>query len=273
MLTLALLSLLSQKCITVHGVRACGYSCVENGSQGQCAKTPEGVCHATTEGLVCFDPPSWLKAFPRVEWRKPTCVTDGTEISCGYDCKRGSGSEMKCAKTPKGVCRASGGRVTCFDPSPVVYGVFGGDVPAPSCKQSASSVACGYACAGGGLGTVRCAGTPFGTCTEFASGVTCVDPPAEVICAKGKSTPSPTCVRGLDSVACGYHCVSAGSTTACAKTPEGSCDKVANATCFDPPARGGTAACLETMADKGDAEEEDESPTAQPLPPVNISED
>lgn len=248
MLALTLFTLLSQspqQCITVNNARVCGFNCVENGSSGACSQTPQGVCAKSTSSVLCFDPPQWLTLMNTTGFPRPTCVTEGTTVACGYDCKKLNG-RGSCAQTPRGVCVVAYNDVTCFDPPPEVYGVFENATPAPKCEQRDGRVACGYNCAFA-AGKTSCAVTPFGVCAENGSQVVCFDPSKAVLCQKGKSTPKPQCVPQSGSFTCGYKCAVAGAESNCAQTPDGSCDTGApgKPTCFDPPVRGGTNACLE----------------------------
>ncbi|MDP2270040.1 MAG: hypothetical protein Q8N23_28460 [Archangium sp.] len=248
LLTLAALAVFAQgpqKCVTVGGNRVCGYECADNGVRAQCTQTPAGVCAKNSTQVMCFDPPLWLAATWGGAVPKPVCETDGTNIACGYDCKR-EGVKVACASTPSGICTRQYGSITCFDPAPEVYGVFGKSVPAPSCKAQDGQVACGYGCIASN-NQVACARTPFGLCAEGGGSPTCFDPDKAVICAKGTSTAKAQCVRQSGSVFCGYACARAGDEVACAKTPDGSCDTSGpgKPVCFDPPMRGGSSACLE----------------------------
>lgn len=249
MITLALVVVLSQaapQCVSLNGSRTCGYSCVENGATARCAQTPAGICTKTGSAVACFDPPTWLAAI-KAEFPKPTCLSDGGNLACGYDCKR-EGGQVACAQTPRGICFARYGRLTCMDPPPSVYATLGEQTAKPTCKAQDGVVACGYQCLAGN-GVIECTTTPWGTCAEFGGVPDCFDPPKEVICAMGKDTPKPECVNASGRVVCGYHCVTAGTTVGCALTPNGSCDTKGSGgpTCFDPPVRGGTAACLESL--------------------------
>jgi hypothetical protein len=244
-LTLTLLSQAGQKCVTVSSTRVCGYECAENGSSAQCTQTPFGVCAKNSAQVVCFDPPLWLSAVWGSAVPKPGCETDGKSIVCGYDCKR-DGPRIACASTPAGICTRQYGTVTCFDPPPEVYGVFGKSVPPPACKAQDGQVACGYGCMAAN-NQIACAKTPFGACGEAGGAPSCFDPDAAVICAKGAATAKAQCVTQSNSVFCGYACARAGIEVACAKTPDGTCDTSGpgKPVCFDPPMRGGSAACLE----------------------------
>lgn len=249
-LALLVISQSGQKCVTVGGVRTCGYECVDNGSRGACMQTPVGVCAKNSSTVMCFDPPLWLNGVWGGPLPKPTCVTEGSNIACGYDCKRES-QRVECAATPLGICTRQYGTVVCFDPPPEVYGVFGKSVPAPSCKAQDGIVACGYGCVSG-ANQIACAKTPFGMCAEAGGAPGCFDPDKNTICAKGASTAKAQCVKQSGNVICGYSCTRAGDEIACAKTPDGSCDTngPGKPVCFDPPMRGGSAACLEAAGAK-----------------------
>lgn len=250
LLALAVLAQPTQKCVTTGATRVCGYECVDNGSSAACAQTPAGVCQKNSSRVTCFDPPLWLNAVWGGPLPKPGCVSDGTNLACGYDCKR-EGTKVACAQTPLGLCSTQYSTVTCFDPPPEVYGVFGKDVPKPTCKVQDSKVACGYDCLAGN-NQLACAKTPFGVCAEAGGAPSCFDPDKTVICAKGKRTPKPECISQSGRLFCGYHCARAGAELACAKTPDGTCDTAGpdKPVCFDPPVRGGTAACLEAAGAK-----------------------
>ncbi len=240
-----------QKCVTVNGTRSCGYECIDNGERAQCTQSPTGVCAKNSQTVVCFDPPTWLQAaWGAGPLPKPSCESVGASIACGYDCKR-EGLKVACAQTPKGVCTREYGMLLCFDPPPEVYGIFGHAIPAPICKAQDGQVACGYKCVAGS-GQLACAKTPFGVCAEAGGAPSCFDPDKIVICAKGKATPAAECIAQSGRLWCGYHCARAGIEVACAQTPDGTCDTggPGKPVCFDPPVRGGSAACLETLSAK-----------------------
>lgn len=238
------------KCVTSNGTRTCGYGCVENGSTARCAQTPQGVCGKNASGMMCFDPPLWLGALKLSGLPSPTCVDSGSAIACGYDCKKENG-RLGCAQTPKGTCQIIYGAVICADPPPVAYALLGADVPVPTCKSQDARVACGYDCKAS-AGRIECAKTPFGACGEDGTAPVCFDPSNAVICAKGTSTPKPQCVVASGRMVCGYNCKTGGTEVACAQTPDGTCDTAGpgKPVCFDPPVRGGSAACIEASAGK-----------------------
>ena len=147
LVALAVLAQPAQKCVTVSGTRSCGYDCVDNGVRGACAQTQAGVCSKNSTQVMCFDPGLFLTAVWGGAVPRPACESAGSTIACGYDCKK-EGGRVACAATPSGVCTAQYGSITCFDPPPEVYGVFGKSVPAPACKAQDGQVACGYNCLG-----------------------------------------------------------------------------------------------------------------------------
>lgn len=49
-------SLLRPECITLDGAIACGYQCFTRNGQLACAKTPDGRCFASGDGIACTDP-------------------------------------------------------------------------------------------------------------------------------------------------------------------------------------------------------------------------
>lgn len=248
LVTIAVLAQPAQKCVTVGGTRTCGFECVDNGARGQCTQTFAGVCAKNSSQVLCFDPPLWLAAVWGGAVPKPTCESEGGSIACGYDCKK-EGGRVACASTPSGICTRNYGSITCFDPPPAVYGALGKSVPAPTCKAQEGKVACGYDCHANN-GQLACAKTPFGVCGDAGGSPSCFDPDKAVICAKGASTPKASCVRVGGTLFCGYACARAGDEVSCAKTPDGTCDTAGpgKPTCFDPPVRGGSSACLEAVA-------------------------
>ena len=110
----------------------------------------------------------WGRAAP-----KPTC----RGAVCGYGCVA-SGAAVACAKTPAGVCLATGGRAKCFDPDLAVLCAYGPRVRRPACLVEQGQIACGYDCKAT-QGKVACAATPRGTCNAMSGSVTCSDPPLD----------------------------------------------------------------------------------------------
>ena len=96
------------KCMAYNGQIDCGYHCKSDYGTVKCAKTPQGVCHAAYEQVKCWDPEVKTD-------EKPKCMAYNGQIACGYHCKSDYGT-VKCAETPQGICHASDGTVTCWDP-------------------------------------------------------------------------------------------------------------------------------------------------------------
>jgi hypothetical protein len=108
---------------------------------------------------------------------------------------------------------------------------------APTCVSAQGQMACGYHCTSN-LNQMACSATPEGLCDSTPSRVACWDPPADVrmLMATRDDLPQPTCVRTLDKVACGFHCVRTNSQVACSDSPMGACmTRFGKATCWDPP--------------------------------------
>lgn len=108
------------ECKESRGQVACGYNCRLAEGGVACARTPYGVCTVTYGRIYCWDPPE--SAIHEYGASLPTarCLTAGTAVACGYDCQA-SRAEVRCANTPKGVCRVDEGRFTCFDPPPLLH--------------------------------------------------------------------------------------------------------------------------------------------------------
>lgn len=221
-------------CVNANGQTACGYSCKAESGNVKCAQTPQGICASNGGNIVCFDPPVLLarvlKTVPA-----PTCKIEQGTMACGYNCTSAM-SELRCTKTPMGVCEARYGKTVCFDPPDTVIALFVPEVPAAGCLAKDGSIACGYNCTSGSGGTVACSKTPLGVCLARDSSPVCFDPPLDVLCALGKTIKRPTCKADFGQIVCGYDCKSSSGKVACARTPAGSCsDGAGGITCFDPP--------------------------------------
>ncbi|HZI06618.1 MAG TPA: hypothetical protein VEZ71_21490 [Archangium sp.] len=231
-------------CRAIDGHVACGYQCKSDGRRVQCAQTPQGTCQVLDGQAVCFDPPPHIVRIYGSALPEPECkVVDG-QVACGYQCATQPG-KVKCARTPAGVCAGRNDDIICFDPPPEVYAVHGKDTPRAECRGNGLENACGYKCTLG-AGKVACNKTPMGTCKSDGMQLTCVDPPAEVLCAWGKNLPPLQCQLSDGQPVCGYGCTKAYSKVSCAATPKGLC-KVFDTEvyCFDPPsAQDADLACL-----------------------------
>lgn len=207
-------------CLVAGAAVACGYDCKATKTHVVCARTPAGVCGASSQELRCFEPPADANA-------KPSCLTDGAEVACGFDCKA-KGGHVACTRTVDGVCGVSTELAACFDPP------WTPEDPkrTPTCITEGAALACGYECVRAG-GQVMCARSPDGRCATSGARVACFDPPAW---ARSAAVAKPSCVSSGDGLACGYDCKREGEKLACATTPKGKC--VAHGgeiTCFDPP--------------------------------------
>jgi hypothetical protein len=221
-------------CRTVNGLTACGYGCRTDAQRPRCARTPEGRCTLLDGQAVCFDPPTFLTRVYGAALPAPECRSFEGQVACGYRCAAQAG-QVRCARTPQGVCHGRSGQVVCFDPSAAVYAVWGVDTPPAECRTVGEHTVCGYRCVAG-LEGVRCASTPAGVCRSEGGRVACFDPPAALLCAHGRDVPTPQCRSSEGQPVCGYGCASAYGRAACARTPQGVC-RVAESQvhCFDPP--------------------------------------
>jgi hypothetical protein len=102
---------------------------------------------------------------------RPGCRTAYGTTECGYHCVAAYG-DVRCARTPAGVCAAAYGQLTCWDPPRSSRRARG---ERAQCVPAYGTVACGYGCVAA-YGEVRCAQTPQGTCSAAYGQVTCWDP-------------------------------------------------------------------------------------------------
>ena len=150
---------------------------------------------------------------------EPECVTQYGTTVCGYNCVASYG-EVKCSRTPQGVCEASYGKVVCWDPAEHVR-------QKAECVASYGDIACGYNCVAS-YGVVKCSRTPQGACEASYGQVVCWDPSVRT---KQKAE----CISSYGSIACGYNCASGYGEVKCARTPNGICKADAGSvTCWDP---------------------------------------
>jgi hypothetical protein len=119
---------------------------------------------------------------------------------------------------------------------PASVGAQSAPIPQPTCLAQYGQTACGHHCVAN-FGQVRCAQTPFGTCSSGAGTVACWDPPPVVRQVLRERTPRPACVANYGQIACGYECASGFDQVQCAQTPFGACKADAGKiVCGDPPA-------------------------------------
>jgi hypothetical protein len=164
----------------------------------------------------------------------PDCVTAQGRTTCGYAC-RSTGSSARCAQTPQGLCTVLQGEVHCFDPPLAVIHHPPKQTATPMCRQSGTSVACGYRCMVV-EGRVACARTPYGVCKVLNGRLTCWDPTDTAIHQYGAELPPAQCRAAGGAVACGYECQTTLDQVACTQTPAGRCTaQGGQVTCWDPP--------------------------------------
>jgi len=161
-------------CIRNSGKTACGYNCQAAHGQVACSRMLSGVCAASSEGVVCWDPPDWARAHYGEKLPRPHCITRAGQTQCGYHCQAHD-DQINCAQSPDGVCRATALGVTCWDPPPSAYCADDLALPRPMCVTLDDAVACGYACQVRN-GQLACASTPGGRCEVVPEGIVCFDP-------------------------------------------------------------------------------------------------
>ena len=160
-------------CASAYGKTACGFHCVAEYGQIQCAKTPEGRCQAAYGKVTCWDPPpaerhrghhrereaGESEAHPGSHRPRAaaSCKSAYGKTECGYHCVAKYG-KVACAATPEGACAAAYGKVTCWDP-PRQRPRPRRETPRASCLAAYGQIACGYDCTAA-YGKVRCATTP-----------------------------------------------------------------------------------------------------------------
>lgn len=108
------------ECKESRGQVACGYNCRINNGEVACNRTPYGVCTVHFGRQVCWDPSDTVIHAYGAQTPQPRCVNASESIACGYDCKTDR-AEVRCAATPRGVCRIDNGNFTCFDPPVLLH--------------------------------------------------------------------------------------------------------------------------------------------------------
>jgi len=107
-------------------------------------------------------------------------------------------------------------------------------IPPPTCLSANGETACGYACQTSSR-QVRCASTPYGTCTVLNDEVHCVDPLPASIHHPPDEGLRPECKEVRGRVACGFRCLVTQGQVACARTPYGVCrEHFGEVKCWDP---------------------------------------
>ena len=167
-------------CQRSNGQTVCGFACLAAHGELACARTPRGVCGASTDGVVCWDPPAAVRAHYGDKTPRPGCITRAGHTECGYRCQAHD-DDIACAATPDGICRSTARGVTCWDPPVSAYCADDRALPRPRCVVVGDDVACGYDCLARN-GEMACARTPGGRCQATASGIVCFDAELPPMC-------------------------------------------------------------------------------------------
>lgn len=101
-----------QECKSAYGKTVCGYHCQAAFGDVRCARTHKGACEVAFGKITCDDPPRWVVLAPDAP--AMSCLTAYGKTACGYSCQAGYG-DVRCARTPDGVCQASFGKVACSE--------------------------------------------------------------------------------------------------------------------------------------------------------------
>ena len=132
-------------CVTSSGQTACGYHCVANYDQVQCAQTPFGACRANEGKVACWDPPAAVLASRQETTPKASCEIGFGKVNCGYHCIANHGV-VRCAETPDGTCRAERDTVYCWDPPLDATGAVWSAASELACIQAGTDRSCGFRC-------------------------------------------------------------------------------------------------------------------------------
>jgi hypothetical protein len=161
-------------CVTSFGQTACGYECVANYDQVQCAQTPFGACGANEGKVVCWDPPAAVLATRRSMTPDAACVTAFGQVGCGYHCTANFGV-VRCAETPDGTCRAERDTVYCWDPPLEATSAVWNSASEFACLESGAKRSCGFRClAIPNKG--KCGASRFDTCRVKEDDIVCASP-------------------------------------------------------------------------------------------------
>jgi hypothetical protein len=208
-------------CMTAFSKTACGHFCHAGDFQVRCAQTIHGLCSYTSGMVVCWDPPALLRNAYADRVPRPSCVTAGSQVACGYNCIT-SYERPQCSQTPFGACKANEGRAVCWDPPGAVIASMGMRTPVASCMDAFGKVACGYSCAAYD-GVIRCAQTPNGFCRAERGSIVCWDPPLDTLPAVFDPNAELACMDAADGRTCGYRCLSARDKVRCGADRRESC--------------------------------------------------
>jgi hypothetical protein len=132
-------------CVTSYGQTACGYNCIANYDQVQCAQTPFGACRANEGKVACWDPSAAVLASRKATTPKASCESGFGKLGCGYHCIADHGV-VRCAETPDGLCRSERGTVFCWDPPIESTAAVWNAASELACIQASSDRVCGFRC-------------------------------------------------------------------------------------------------------------------------------
>lgn len=179
------------ECITQYGRTVCGYDCIAQNGQIECAQTPYGACSSENGQVTCWDPGASVQYVYGPATPGAECVERFGQVACGYNCTAGMG-QVACAATPAGRCISGIAGVICFDPPlpippppprpPTRVVVRPAPPPPPppppppaaECVSKYGQTACGYGCIATS-GQVMCAQTPGGYCYKERGAIHCVE--------------------------------------------------------------------------------------------------
>jgi hypothetical protein len=211
----------ASECLTASGKTACGFHCEASDGEVRCAQTAAGVCSITSGVVACWDPPPILRRLFGERVPQPSCVTTYGQTACGYSCETNSDRAL-CAQTPFGECRASDGKIACWDPPAAVVAAKRDKTPHAACISSLGKIACGYHCQNYD-GVLRCSETPEGTCSVEQGHLVCWDPPLDTYQLAFEPSAELACIDGADGRSCGYRCIATSRHSACGSSRGNSC--------------------------------------------------
>jgi hypothetical protein len=161
-------------CVTSFGQTACGYWCVANFDQVQCAQTPFGSCRANEGKVACWDPPAAVIATRRATTPRAVCESGFGQVSCGYHCIADRGV-VRCAETPEGLCRSERDSVFCWDPPLESTSAVWNASSELACIDAGAKRSCGFRClAIPNRG--RCGASRGDSCRVKEDDIVCVSP-------------------------------------------------------------------------------------------------
>ncbi len=209
------------ECLTSSGKTACGYHCEASDGDVRCSQTADGVCSVSSGVVACWDPPPMLRRALGDRVPRASCVTTDAQTACGYSCETNSDRAL-CAQTPFGECRASDGKIACWDPPAAVVLAKRERTPHVQCISSLGKIACGYHCQTYD-GNLRCSQTPEGTCSVEQGYLICWDPPLDTYQVAFEASAELACIDGSEGRSCGFRCIATSRHSACGSSRGDSC--------------------------------------------------